>query len=368
MPFGGLLSLAGPAIGIGSSLAGLATGAPSSKVQLPQQYNAPYRNDASTMAYGGVDNLTQYNVAGQLLPQYQQIAQQSVNNPYAGQYLAGAEGMADNPFAPSWLQGAQMAGATGMGAGLNAYGAGGALTGNALSALPDVQALLSLGFDPQNALYSKLQQQNQDQTNAQLSMSGVGTTPYGAGVANLSNQNFNLGWQNNLLNRATQGAGAAGSLMGQIGQGVQTGQDLQAGASPQILAGAGVPYATYNQIMSNQGAPYNAFQNINANALATLGQTGQFGQQASQLPQQQIQDYMNYLQLANQTQNANAGIAQLGLQQAQQGFGQNQQMGTQLGQSVAGLAKGWGQSPWGSGTSGGFGTSSGLAPGAFMGS
>jgi hypothetical protein len=336
MPFGGILSLAGPAIGIGSSLAGLAKGAPSSKVQLPQTYNAPYRNEASIGAYGMNPELSNYNVAGQYLPQYQQIAQSSVNNPYA----------------PSWLQGAEQASQMGMGAGQGAFGAGGALTSNALSQLPNVNALMSLGFDPQNALYSKLQQQNTDQTNARLGMSGLQTTPYGAGVANQSNQDFNLGWQNNLLSRAVNASGAAGNLMGAIGGQAQTGTGLQGQGVQEYLASAGIPYGTFN--------------NINANALGTLGQAGQFGQMASQIPQQQIQNYLNYLQTANQTQNANTGVAQLGLQQANQAFNQNAWMGNQLGQSVAGLAKGWGQSPWGT-SGGGSGGVSGGGSGGFSG-
>lgn len=320
MPFGGLLSLAGPLIGAGSSIAGLFGGSPASQVNLPQGYQYGNQSGADQGAYSGIGNLGQYNVAGNLLPQYQQLAQNVVNNPYAGGYQ----------------QGAGTAGALGIGSGLNAYGAGGQLTGNALGQLPDVNALLSLGFDPQNALYSKLQQQNTDQTNASLAQRGVSTTPYGAGLADQSNQNFNLGWQNNLLNRASQGAGAAGNLLGSIGGAVNTGQGLQSGAAGQVLGGAGMPYNTFN--------------NINTAGLQALSGAGQFGQQASQIPQQQIQDYLGYLSGGAGQQGANNQTAQLGLNQANQGFQQNQIMGGQLGQSLAGLSKGWGQTGWGGNT------------------
>lgn len=318
MPFGGLFSMGAGLLSAGSGLAGLFGGSPASKVPTPQLNNYNYANmgGADQNAYGGIGNLSQYNVPAQLLPQYQSIAQSSINNPYAPQYQ----------------QGAGAAGQLGMGSGANAYGAGGALTGSALGTLPDVQALMTLGFDPQNALYSKLQQQNSDQTNATNSASGVAGTPYGAGIANQSNQNFNLGWQNNQLGRAATGAGAAGSLLGQAGQGANTGQALQSSAAPQVLAGAGMPY--------------NTFENINADALGVLSGAGQFGTSATQNANTQIQDYLQYLNQGNQANATNnssqLGLGQFGLNQANQGFQQTQAMGSQIGQGLAGLAKGFG--------------------------
>ncbi len=317
MPLGGLLSVAPALISGGSALAGLFSGSPSQNVHAPQGYQYQNQGGADYGAYSGIGNLGQYNVAANLLPQYQNIAQNIVNNPYAGQYM----------------QGAGAGGALGMGSGVNAYGAGGQITGNALSQLPDVNALLSLGFDPQNALYSKLQQQNTDQTRAGLSASGVGTTPYGQGIANQSNQNFNLGWQNNLLSRASQGAGAAGGLLSNIGGAVNTGQGLQAGAGGQVLQGGQMPY--------------NAFNNINTQGLQALSGTGGFGQQAAGGQQQQIADYLQYLQGGAGQQGANTSLFGQQLNQANQGFNQNQIMGGQLGGALASLGKGLGQQGWG---------------------
>lgn len=312
MPFGGLLSLAGPALGIGSSIAGLAGGTPASNVQMPQTYNYQNMGGADTNAYGGIGGLSQYNVPGQLLPQYQNIAQNMVNNPYAGGYQAGAG----------------VAGGMGMGAGINAYQTGGALQQSGMDTLPDVQALLQLGFDPQNALYAKMQQQNTDQSNAQNSMSGIAGTPYGAGVANQSNQNFNLAWQQQQLQRALSGAQGAGGLLQNAGGAMTTGAGLQGGGANTFLQGA--------------STPYNTFQGINANALNTLGQTGAFGTSASVLPQQQIGDYLAYLSQGTGQQNANTNVANTGLNQANSSFGQSQVLGGNLGSSLAGLAKGWG--------------------------
>jgi hypothetical protein len=300
------LPLIGSAVGIGSSLAGMFGGGGNGaqNVQMPQGYQFGNLGGADQGAYSGVGGLSQYNVPGQLMGQYGNIAQSAVNNPYAQQYQAGSN----------------QAGATG-------YGAGQQIAGGSLSMMPDVQALLSLGFDPQNALYSKLQQQNQDQTNAQLGMSGVATTPYGAGVANQSNQNFNLGWQQQELQRAMQGAQGAGGLMQNIGQGVNTGVG-------QMQAGAGLPY--------------NTFQGINTNALGVLGQQGAFGQQAAQLPQTQIQDYLAYLGAGTGQQNANTALFGQGLNQSNMAFGQQQTLGSNLGSSLAGFGKAYGNTGWGS--------------------
>jgi len=309
MPFGGLLSLAGPLISGGSALAGLFGGSPASNVQLPQGYGMQNMGGADTGAYGGIGQLGQYNVPGQLLPQYQQIAQQGVNSPYAQQYQ----------------QNANQVGQAGM-----QSGAG--ITGTAMGQLPGVNALMSLGFDPQQALYSQLQNQNQQQNAAILGQSGVASTPYGAGVQQQANTNFNIDWQNQQLQRALSGAQGAGNLLGSIGQNAGTGlQQMQQGA----------------------GLGYNTQQGITGNQLGLLGQYGSFGQQAAQLPQQQIQDYMAYLSQGTAQQGASNQTAQLGLNQANQGFLQNQMMGSQLGGSLAGLSKGWGNlntSGWGGGS------------------
>ena len=294
-----------------SALSGLFGGTPASNVQLPQMQN-PYTNTsgAASGAYGGIGNLGQYNVAAQTLPQYQQIAQAGINDPYAQQYQQGAN-------------------ATGQ-AGMQS-GAG--ITGTALGQLPGVNALMSLGFDPQNALYSQLQNQNQQQNLATLGQSGVAGTPYGQGVAGQQNTNFNIDWQNQQLQRAATGAGAAGSLLGSIGGATNTGLG-------QMQQGAALPYQTSQGITGNQ--------------LGLLGQAGQQGALASQTPQMQIQDYLNYLSGATGQQGANNQTAQIGLNQAGMGFNQSQALGSQLGQSLAGLGKGWGTAFGGGSSGGGF--------------
>jgi hypothetical protein len=336
MPFGGMLSLGAAGLAGGSALAGLFGGTPTQNVP---SYSYQNQGGADQGAFSGTQNLGQYNVGANLLPQYQQIAQNSVNNPYADMFQ----------------QGSGTAAGYGVGSGVNAYNAGGALTGSALSQIPNVQALISMGFDPQGALYAQQQNQNQQQNAAILGQSGVASTPYGAGVQQQANTNFNLGWEQQALQRASTAEQGAGSLMSSINSGVNTGQNLQAGAAGQILQGAGMPY--------------NTFQGINANNLATLGQVGSFGQQAAQIPQEQIQDYLAYLSGGTQQQGANVN-------QQNSVFGQQQQLGSQLGGALAGIGKGWGTAFGGSsggGGTGGFATNSwgqnnpGVAGSAFYG-
>lgn len=319
MPFGGLLSLA--SVGMGAY--NMFQGGGADGVQIPQGYQYQNQGGADSNAFNTTNQLSNYNVPAQLLPQYQSIAQSSVNNPYAAMYQGGA-GAAGN---------------MGMQAGANAYGAGGSVMGSALDTLPDVQGLLSLGFDPQNALYARGLQQTQDQTRAAEGARGIATTPYGAGVENDATRNFNIDWQNQQLSRAAQGAGAAGNLLGAAGSGINTGSALQGAGAQTYLQGA--------------GTPYNTFQGINANALNTLGQTGAFGASAAAIPQQQIQDYLSYLSGGAQQQGANNQTANLALQQNNQSFNQGQVLGGNLGSALAGLGKassGWGSSnPFGGG-------------------
>lgn len=294
MPFGGLLSL----VGAGSAIGSLFGGGGAGGVPMPQGYQFQNQGGADTNAYNTTGGLSQYNIPGQVLPQYQNIAQSSINNPYASLFQSGAN----------------QTGAAG-------YGAGQQQLGTSLGTLPDVNALLSLGFDPQNALYSRSLQQVTDQTRAGEAARGIQTTPYGAGVESNALNNFNIDWQNNALGRATQGAGAAGGLLNNATGGI----------------GAGL-----NNMTTGSGLPYNTFQGINANALGTLGQFGQFGQSAAQIPQQQIGDYLQYLSGGTNQQNANTSLFQQGLNQNNMAFNQNQTLGGNLGSSLAGFSKGWG--------------------------
>ena len=317
MPFGGMLSLGLAGLGAGSSLYGLINGSPASHVNVPTPYQFGNMGGADQGAFQGIGGLGQYNTYGQFLPQATGFAQNIANNPYAGGYQGGAN----------------TAGQMGMGAGANAFNTGGALESSALGSLPDVSALLNLGFDPQNALYAKLQQQNTDQTNAINSMYGVGSTPYGAGLADQSNQNFNINWQNNLLGRAVQGAQGAGGLMGQAGGAFGQGANLQTGGAQEFLQGAGTPFST--------------FGGINTAGLQGLGLGGQFGQSASTIPNTQIGDYLSYLGAGTSQAGVGNQAAGLQLNQAQQGYNQNRQTGIDLGNNAWNFQNAWNNAGYG---------------------
>ena len=303
MPFGGMLSLAGAGIGIGSSLAGLFGGTPAQQVPT---YSYQNMGQADNSAIQGTQNLGQYNIGAQNLPQYQQIAQQMQlgNNPYAQQYLSGAQGV-----------------------GQATQGAGAALTGSSLGQLGNVQAIMNQGFDPQNALYNYTQNLNQQQNLAALGQSGIANTPYGQGVNAMANNQFNMNWQNNQLGREATAAGAAGGLLNNIGQNVNQGTSLMA---------------------SGAALPYNAYSGIQNNATGALNSAGAAGVQAGQLPQQQVQDYLAYLGQGTTAQNANTNTAN-------SVFNQTQQLGQNLGNSLSSLGNSWGKAFGGNGYGGSVG-------------
>lgn len=70
------------------------------------------------------------------------------------------------------------------------------------------QNTYNTSLDPQNALYNQQFQQNVDQTRAGQSARGIAMSPLASGLEDQSNQNFNMGWQNNQLARQVQGTGA----------------------------------------------------------------------------------------------------------------------------------------------------------------
>ncbi len=161
-------------------------------------------------------------------------------------------------------------------------------------------------------------------------------TPYGAGLEQQGNANFNMDWQNQQLQRqlaALQGAGGASAL----------GSNMM-GAAPGMFNTA-------------SAMPYNAFQTIGGQQMGNLGQLGQFGAQAGQQAQDPIRQKLALLGIGNQA-TATGNQAYVGqLQGANQGFGQQQQMFSGLGNMM-------GQIPWGgmaSGIGSAFGGMGGMA-------
>lgn len=293
----------------GLSLAGGLAGAfGHSGAQAPPQFQMPNMGGAANNAYGGIGGLSSFNTYAPNIGAVQGITGGLVNNPYAGGYQ----------------QGANTAGGLGEMQALGQYGVGQSLTNLGTNVLPGYAgAVMNTAFDPQQALYNRTLGQVSDQSNAALAQAGVGTTPYGAGIQGQNLANFNIDWQNQQLARQTQGLGAASSALGQGGQLATAGQGLSAAAPNQYLQSAGIPYGVYGSIGSNQ--------------IGALNTLGQFGQSASQLPQQQIQDYLGYLGQGTSQQQANNQSAQIAAQI-------QQMYGNAIGQGLTGLGNAFGPS------------------------
>lgn len=205
------------------------------------QYQSQPTADAG--AIGQTNNLANTNYAAQNYPQVQAAVGNVTSGAYGAPQIQGAGNTAIN-------------------------------AGNSL--VPFATQTLNTGFDPQNALYAKQQQQNTDQTRATEAAQGVAGTPYGAGVENNSNQNFNLNWQNQQLQRQQQAASTASTLLGQQASSGTTGSNLLTSV-PQTQLGA--------------------LSSLNAAGGAANNNT-----------QQVIQDFLAYLQ--GGTGAANAGTSQ----------------------------------------------------------
>lgn len=297
----------GSLVGGGSALASLFGLGQNQPTPPPAAYQPQNQAGADAGAFSGISGLNNTNTAGQTLGQAGQTFQSLYNNPYASQYQGAANGIAG----------------AATGAGGQQYGAGSNLIAGGQSLLPYAQQTLQTGFDPQQALYNQQFQQNTDQTRAGEAARGLATTPYGAGVENMSNINFNNQWQNQQLGRQQTAAGTAASLYGAAGTAGNTGMGLQTGGLNTMLQGASLPYSTSNTIGTNQNQALTSY--------------GGFGQSASTLPQQQIADFLQYLGVGNQSAGVanNAYANQLTAQN--QNFNQMQTIGKNLGTSLSGL-------------------------------
>lgn len=170
-------------------------------------------------------------------PAYQPAQQQQAD---AGA-IGGTTSLNTNPSASY-----DAAGTTNLGAGL---------TSASGSVLPGVGQLMQSAFDPQSALFAQMYQQQQDQSNVTNAQNGVAGTPYGAGLVNQNNQNFDINWQNQQLGRQVQGAQGISSLLSGAGQGGAAGAAL--GQSP---------IAFSNQQIQQQIMDYLNYMNQGTNA------------------------------------------------------------------------------------------------------
>lgn len=252
--------------------------------------------------------------------------------PYAlsipGQVIPGLEGatsaLTSNPYVPLAQASANTAGAYGLGTLAPNQAAGSSalfgLGGMGAGAAPQI---LSTGFDPQQALYNRTQQQIIDQSNAINSMYGLGSSPAGAGLTQKAIENFNIDWQNQQLARQAQAAQAFGNLSTGAGRDFAGGTDLGAAAMGTFQTAGGIPYGTFQQQQQDKISALNALSS---------GAAGAFG-----LDQNTLNAIAAYLKLG---QSATA-IGQTG---AMDVFNQGQTLGKNLGSAITGLGQLFGPS------------------------
>lgn len=134
------------------------------------------------------------------------------------------------------------------------------------------------GQDPQNALFAKQFQQQQDQQNATNAMNGVAGTPYGAALTTQGNQNFDLNWQNQQLQRENTAANTASTLLGSgtsaQQQTIQDWLNYVLGNTTNASTALGLQNNTYADALGAAGLTNQAQQQssaLNSSSLAGLG-------------------------------------------------------------------------------------------------
>lgn len=274
-------------------------------------------------------------------PLYQQTLQQQQALNYAP--LAQAGQQAGQQY--DWLSNlaGQQAGAYGQQAGLAGaqqralYGAAGQVAQTA--------------FDPQQALYSRTQQQLADQVRAGQAARGLGVSPVGGAEENQAMSNFNIDWQNQQLARQAQGLQAMGyGSMAGAQQGQLTGANLaaqmqSAGQVPGFtMQGATTPLQTQQYIAGQPAAVGQQYAQGMAGLSGLYGNVG-----AAAIP------YMNQGIGASQVQSQfqtgqNAAEANLLTQLGQAGWKSYNTPGSWMNTTFGGPNTGIGQG-YGSGMS-----------------
>src|SRR5215469_8665792 len=265
---------------------------PTAQNELSQLTNNPYAGAAQGVA----------NLVSQQMPQAVNeqawggiLAQNALNNlgfqtqlgnnafnPLFGQTVTNLQ---NNPYYSQALGGAQQA------AGIGGTGAN-QMVGAA-------NAVLGTGFDPQSALFNQGRQQTLDAANAANAASGLGASPYGAGMTAQDLSNYGINWQNQQLGRQTQALGAAAPQF--------------ANAANLAASSAALPSNVYT---GQQNQILQALQAQNQAGIAGAGALGNLNTQAGQglgaganLQNLGLSEYLGLGQLPYQT---SIGQAQTG--------------------------------------------------------
>lgn len=206
--------------------------------------------------------------------------------------------------------------------------------------------VLQTSQDPQKELYNRTLANITDQSRASQYARGIQSSPYGAALENVANQNFNIDWQNQQLARQAQGLqaaqGAYGSSQAMGNQYTAAQSGLQSAKNENYANttnAASQQYANYLNAMNQSNAMNNqTLAGINQNA-SNMGQIGASQVMAAGQAQnnayqniynqqnQALQNYAGnnsqYLQGLNQLQSNDLGYMNNGQGAQNQAFQQN---------------------------------------------
>ena len=166
--------------------------------------------------------------------------------------------------------------------------AGSALTGSVPQLTGYAGQALTNAFDPQNALFNQTFAQNHQQGDVTNAQNGVAGTPYGAGLQQQNDQNFDIAWQKQQLQNQNTGANTASQLLGAGGNaatsGTSVGQSVPGFSNTQIQQAISDYLQYLGQGTSASSAANNAYatgvsgaignQQLQNQSTAGLGQLG----------------------------------------------------------------------------------------------
>lgn len=300
------MSFFGDALGTIGGIFGLANTGSSNT---PPAWSPGTGSQSSAFNYGG-DLLGQYYGASQAYPVQNYPAQNY------GQFQTQTNNLINSPYAQQAQNGANIAASYAPGIAQGDFGGAGQLQGMAGLASPYAQQILQTGFDPQGALYNRTQQQFQDQLQASNNRTGVGASPYGAGVMAQGLQDFNLNWQDRQLGRQNTAAQGYGSLMGSAGNAYNTASQLGNRGLATVAGGAALPYQTQQGQIGNN--------------MAALQALNQAGVQTWALPQQAFNN-------AGSMIGWNQRQLEAGNKMADSNLSREKYYGEQMGNGIGGL-------------------------------
>lgn len=291
---------------------------------------------AATMgAYSNIVNNPGYDQLLQATSAAPAIGYANYANALQGANASGAvpgaiAAAANNPYYTQALGGAQLG--SGIGTGTAA-----GLAGNVPGLTSAAGQALTNAFDPQQALYNQTLNNTLQQQAAANAMSGVGGSPYGAGLMGQDLNNFNIGWNAQQIANEATGANTAATLNNSAlgtGQGAST-LAAASGALPSsaytnninnIIAaaqagntalgtGASTTGASLTDLLNAAGAAYNASNTQGSNVLSALSNLTNLGNNQYNYAQSLLPALQSYETGGQQASQISGNLGQMGQQE-----------------------------------------------------